>query len=128
MFLQFTRVVNVFYFFNAILQSIPAISTNKPTATIIPLTFVIIVGIIKELIVEVKRWLDDREINRKVYRKLVPLDERKDLPEPAEGEPTEYRFKDVYLADIKVGDILEIRDNEALPADCVLLKAKDLNG
>ena len=53
-------------------------------ATIIPLTFVIIVGIIKELIVEIKRWSDDKTINRVVYRKLVPLDERKDLPESSE--------------------------------------------
>ena len=63
MFIQFTRAVNVFYFFNAFLQMIPAISTNNPLATIIPLSFVIVVGIIKELVVEIKRWMDDRETN-----------------------------------------------------------------
>ena len=42
---------------------IPAISTNNPLATIIPLSFVIVVGIIKELVVEIKRWMDDRETN-----------------------------------------------------------------
>ena len=86
----------------------------------------IIVGIIKELIVEVKRWFADRDTNSKVYRKMVPLDER--TGEVEDGEDPEYRFTDVTLANITVGDVLEIRDNEALPADCILLKGKDLNG
>ena len=53
---QFTRVINCFYVFNAVLQSIPSISTNNPLATIIPLSFVISVGILKEAIVELQRW------------------------------------------------------------------------
>jgi len=50
---QFLRVINCFYFINAILQSTPSISTNSPLATIIPLSFVIVVGVIKEAIVEI---------------------------------------------------------------------------
>jgi hypothetical protein len=53
---QFTRVVNCFYTFNAVLQSLPAVSTNNPLATIIPLSTVILIGIAKEVVVEVKRW------------------------------------------------------------------------
>jgi len=70
-FLQFTRVINVFYVFNAILQCIPFVSTNSPMATIIPLTFIIIVGIIKEAVVEIKKWQDDKKINQTLYRKYV---------------------------------------------------------
>lgn len=67
---QFTRVINCFYVFNAFLQSTPSISTNNPLATIIPLTFIITVGIIKEAIVELQRWNQDRKINRIPTRKL----------------------------------------------------------
>jgi len=69
---QFARIINCFYLFNALLQCIPTISTNSPLATIIPLTFMIMLGVLKELVVELKRWHDDREANRKPYRRLVP--------------------------------------------------------
>ena len=73
----------------------------------------------KELIVEIKRWLDDGVLNRKVYQKLTPLDER------SEAEASEYKYSDVFLCDIKVGDILMIEDEEVLPADCILLKGNN---
>ena len=61
----------MFYVFNAILQSIPFVSTNNPLATIIPLTFIIILGIIKEAVVEIKKWYDDKQINQTTYHKYV---------------------------------------------------------
>ena len=72
-FLQFTRVTNVFYVFNAILQSIPSVSTNNPLATIIPLSVIVIVGIIKEAVVELKKWHDDKTINAMPFRKLTAV-------------------------------------------------------
>lgn len=38
-------------------------------ATIIPLTFIIIVGVIKEAVVELKKWHDDKVANQVVYKK-----------------------------------------------------------
>ena len=64
MFLQFAKIVNAFFLVNGILQAIPAIGTNSPFATLVPLTFVVILGIIKEAIVEVKRWKEDRIFNK----------------------------------------------------------------
>ena len=66
-------------------------------------------------------------MNRTVLRKLTPLDERKIAESETKGGDGE-QFEDVYLADIKVGDILEIKDNVALPADCILLKSENKNG
>ena len=68
---QFSRVVNCFYLFNAILQSIPAISTNDPLFTIIPLAVIVALGIIKELIVEISRWSADRKINATPCKRLT---------------------------------------------------------
>ena len=45
------------------MQSIPAISTNSPLATLIPTLFIIFLGMVKELYLEIKRWKEDKRIN-----------------------------------------------------------------
>ena len=66
--LQFTKVVNDFYVVNAILQSIPAIATNSALATIIPLTYVILVGMLKEALADYKRFKQDKKANAMVCK------------------------------------------------------------
>ena len=55
-------VVSVFTF-DVFLQSVPAISTNSPLATGIPLLFIILLGMLKELYLELKRFNEDKRIN-----------------------------------------------------------------
>ena len=105
---QFSRVVNCFYLFNAVLQSIPSVSTNDPLFTIIPLAVIVALGIIKELIVEISRWRADRKINSKLCKRLT-------------GQGT---IEDTTWSRVEVGDILQIFDGETIPADCVLLRTK----
>jgi len=71
-FIQFTKIVNLFFLLNAILQCIPSISTNSPLSTIVPLAFVIILAILKDLIAEIIRWREDRAFNGSFSRKLLP--------------------------------------------------------
>jgi hypothetical protein len=71
-FIQFTKVINLFYLLNAILQFIPSISTNSPLATIVPLAFVVSLAILKDLIAEIIRWREDRAFNASTSRKLLP--------------------------------------------------------
>jgi hypothetical protein len=67
--LQFSKVINVFYLGNAILQSFPSVSTNDPIFTIIPLTVLVCLGILKEGLADLKRYKIDRETNAApVYR------------------------------------------------------------
>ena len=61
--LQYKNVIVCFYTFNTIMQSIPAISTNSPMASMIPTIFIILVGMGKELYLEIKRWKEDKRIN-----------------------------------------------------------------
>ena len=63
LFLQYKKVVVSVFTFNVCLQSVPAISTNNPLATGVPLLFIILLGMLKELYLEVKRWNDDKRIN-----------------------------------------------------------------
>ena len=64
MLIQFSKVSNTFYAIGAVLQSIPAISTNDPLATIIPLAYVIAVGMLKEFLADFKRYKSDRKQNQ----------------------------------------------------------------
>lgn len=64
------KVANCFYLVSAFLQSIPSISTNDPLATLIPLAYVIILGILKEAIADYKRFKTDKEVNHYPCTKL----------------------------------------------------------
>eukprot|EP00347_Sterkiella_histriomuscorum_P003081 403365663 len=108
LFIQFLRVTNVFYLINAILQSIPDISTNSPLSTIIPLAFVVILGMIRELIADVKRWNQDRKTNNRLYAKVQ---EQNDCISTIL----------IKSQDLRVGDIIYLQDDQQVPADCLLL-------
>lgn len=71
--LQFAKVVNCFYIFTGILQFFPAIQTNKPFVILVPTFFVIGIGILKELLAELKRLSDDNKFNEQVYERVCPV-------------------------------------------------------
>ena len=63
MFLQLKNVIVIFYIINGTLQTIPAISTNSPLASFIPVAYVFIVGIILEGVAEYRRNANDKKFN-----------------------------------------------------------------
>lgn len=69
--LQFTKVINVFYLGNAILQSFPSVSTNDPLYTIIPLAILIFLGMLKEGLADYKRYKIDKATNAAPVRRLT---------------------------------------------------------
>jgi magnesium-transporting ATPase (P-type) len=117
--LQFLKVVNIFYLCTAILQSIPAVSTNKPIVIIVPLSCVIGLGIIQELIGECKRYKSDKATNA-----LPATRYRVRTEAGADGD----QFIDTTLENVKVGDILKLKDSDEIPADCILIKTEDKDG
>lgn len=72
---------------------------------IAPLAFVLAITMIKEFLDDFKRFRRDKEINEKQYTKIV-LDGSES---PINSE------------DIKVGDIIKIKQNERIPADLILI-------
>ena len=62
------------YTFNTVMQSIKSISTNSPLVSLIPVIFVILVGMSKELYLECKRYKDDKRINQTPCRILHEVD------------------------------------------------------
>jgi Phospholipid-translocating ATPase N-terminal len=94
LFIQFLNLTNVFYLANVILQFQPGISTNSPLASLIPLSFVIFVGMLKEFLADLKRWSADKKTNQILYKILSSKDDI------VNG------FHSVRSDQIKVGDIL----------------------
>ena len=74
LFLQYKKVVVCVYTFNTVMQSIKSISTNSPLISLIPVVFVILVGMSKELYLECKRYKDDKRINQTPCRILRGVD------------------------------------------------------
>jgi len=70
---------------------------------------VIILGIIKEAIVEVTRWKEDKKVNKTPCTRVCHLGKE----------------ETITLSDVKAGDILKIKDGEMIPADCVILCTKN---
>ena len=74
LFIQYTRIIIIFYTCNGIIQCFPSVSTNSPLASWIPTAFIVLVGILKELYLEIKRYQEDNEVNSKLCQKLSSVD------------------------------------------------------
>jgi phospholipid-transporting ATPase len=116
LFIQFLNLTNVFYLANVILQFQPSISTNSPLASLIPLSFVVFIGMLREFLADMKRWSEDRKTNRVTYKRLASKD---DL---VNG------LHDVRSDQIRVGDILQFDDDQIVPTDCLLLHTVEKHG
>jgi hypothetical protein len=70
LFIQCLNVTNLFYTVSVILQFQPSISVNSPLAPLIPLSFVVLLGLVKELLADLKRWKYDRNTNKITFKKI----------------------------------------------------------
>ncbi|CAH1972047.1 unnamed protein product [Acanthoscelides obtectus] len=111
LFEQFRKWSNVFFLLIALLQQIPNLSPTGRYTTIIPLSFIMSVSAIKEIIEDIKRQRDDREVNNQLVSVIK------------KGTWTMQKWRS-----IKVGDIVRVRCDESFPADLVLLSSSDPEG
>lgn len=105
---QLTKFANLFYIVNAVLQSIPAVSTNNPLVTYVLLLYVVVLGILKEAFTEYGRMKQDSKENGKMATRVVYEDGAEQVVS-------------VRRDQICVGDILRVKDGEEFPADCLIL-------
>lgn len=150
---QFGKIANFYFLVVSILQMIPGLSTTGTYTTIVPLLIFISISMAKEGYDDVRRHKLDKvenndmatvlvpsqkELNRRVSSEGIPSntlatltrghsDERTELPQiptpVTQGQWTKVNWKDV-----KVGDIVKLERDDAVPADMVLLHADGLNG
>ena len=109
---QFKFFFNIYFGLLALSQCVVVLRVGFLITYISPLVFVLMVTFLKEFYDDFKRYLRDKELNKKKYKKLT-----------ASGE-----FIDMISADLKVGDIISVKSGERIPADLLLLYTDQKNG
>uniref|UniRef100_H2YBK6 Phospholipid-transporting ATPase n=1 Tax=Ciona savignyi TaxID=51511 RepID=H2YBK6_CIOSA len=105
---QFHRVVNVYFVILVVLQFIPEISSLNPTTSIIPIIVVLGLTAMKDGFYDYKRHKSDSSVNNR--SSSVVKDETL----------TEEKWMN-----IKVGDIIQLKNNENVTADLLLLSSSE---
>uniref|UniRef100_A0A8C9UI21 Phospholipid-transporting ATPase n=1 Tax=Serinus canaria TaxID=9135 RepID=A0A8C9UI21_SERCA len=113
LFEQFHRLANVYFVFIALLNFVPAVNAFQPELALAPVLFILAVTAIKDLWEDYSRYRSDKEINHMeclVYSR------------------TEKKYINRYWKEVKVGDFVQLRCNEIIPADILLLSSSDPDG
>ncbi|KAM4700518.1 phospholipid-transporting ATPase VA [Discoglossus pictus] len=113
LFEQFHRLANVYFVFIALLNFVPAVNAFKPELALAPVLFILAVTAIKDLWEDYRRYRSDKEINH-MDCLVFSRNERK--------------YVEKYWKEVQVGDFVQLRCNEIIPADILLLFSSDPDG
>lgn len=107
---QFSKMANIYFLIIAILQSINYISiSNGKPIILLPLSFVIILNGLKDILEDLKRkYADNKENNNEVKK-------------------YENQLICTKWMDLKKGDIVKIHENEFFPADLLIIASSENN-
>ncbi|XP_075419671.1 phospholipid-transporting ATPase IB-like [Tenrec ecaudatus] len=108
LYLQFSKVANVFFLFIAALQQIPDVSPTGKYTTVLPLMIILLVSAIKEIMEDYKRRKADKLINLK---KVAVL--RRNT------------WQTITWKEVKVGDFVKALSGQYLPADILLVSSSE---
>lgn len=101
---QFKRLSNWYFLITAVLQSISIISPLAPFSAIMPLAFVLCVSILREGIEDFLRYRSDKRTNTRIAHVHNGI-----------------QFENKPFHAIRVGDIIQVQENEGIPCDMVML-------
>ncbi|KAI0202360.1 hypothetical protein F4808DRAFT_421281 [Astrocystis sublimbata] len=147
---QFTRLSNAYFLAIGIPQTVPGLSTTGTYTTIVPLFVFVLLTIVKEGYDDYKRHRLDKIENANVARVLgsptldvaqsttlrpwlawlnrKPKAPTFDTEADCDDKDGDLSWTRVEWSDVRVGDLVKLRRDEALPADVVLLNASGENG
>lgn len=108
---QFRRIANIYFLVISILQVSTDLSPTNKYATILPLTLVLMVTLIKEGVEDYSRHKADERINNSIAHVVRG------------GELMDVKWKDVL-----VGDVIRVKNGESVPADFVILSTSGTEG
>lgn len=108
---QFRKYANMFFLAVALLQQIPGVSPTGRFTTVVPLTIILFVSAVKEIIEDFKRHTADKTTNR--TKTLVLRD---------------CHWIEVPWMHVKVGDVVKVVNNGGIPADLLLLSSSEPMG
>uniref|UniRef100_A0A7S3A2G3 Phospholipid-transporting ATPase n=2 Tax=Rhodosorus marinus TaxID=101924 RepID=A0A7S3A2G3_9RHOD len=113
---QFRKVANFYFLIVAILTFLPGVTSFSPSTAVIPLVLVVGFSIARELYDDGMRGRSDRRSNHQKFSVL-----KRD----AKGSGM---TEEVKSLNIKVGDILVLKKNSPVPADCLALLSTEEGG
>lgn len=113
LFQEFSKYANLFFLFTSIIQQVPHVSPTNRYTTLGTLMVVLVVSAIKECVEDIKRVHSDNELNNAVTEIYSDLD----------GGFIEKRW-----IDVRVGDIVKVKSEEAIPADMIILSSSEPEG
>ena len=104
-------ILNIIFLFTSILSCIKILSTKSVSSALIPFIMVLGIGLIMDLIEELKRYKNDLETNKsltKVYKNKI--------------------FRKIKWSEIKIGNLMKIKKDEIIPADLFVLCSSNKDG
>ncbi|XP_078526097.1 phospholipid-transporting ATPase IK-like [Lissotriton helveticus] len=107
---QFHRAANLYFLFVIVLQTVPAISTLPWFAIMLPLLCLLVVRGVRDLFDDIARHKSDSMINSRPCSILA-----------------EKSFSTKSWRDIRVGDIVCLKNDDFVPADMLLLQTSEPN-
>ncbi|PHH70133.1 hypothetical protein CDD82_7310 [Ophiocordyceps australis] len=136
---QFSRVGNFYFLCVGIPQMVPGLSTTGSYTTILPLLFFVLLTMIKEGYDDYRRHRLDKVENAKTTAVLghQPCSRAKSAQQPwrtswskhdAQEALDGFAWVSAQWCDVKVGNVVRLSRDEAIPADLVLLHSPDDNG
>ncbi|SMN21489.1 similar to Saccharomyces cerevisiae YAL026C DRS2 Aminophospholipid translocase (flippase) that maintains membrane lipid asymmetry in post-Golgi secretory vesicles [Maudiozyma saulgeensis] len=111
LFQEFSKYANLFFLCTSAIQQVPNVSPTNRYTTIGTLMCVLIVSAMKEIIEDTKRATSDKELNNSIVEIYN------------DGEFIKKRW-----IDIKVGDIIKVNSEEAIPADLIIVSSSEPEG
>lgn len=135
LFAQFSKLANFYFLCVSILQMIPGLSTTGTYTTIVPLLFFVSLSMAKEGLEDFRRYKLDKEENNRYASVLHASNNRSGSvvsgSTGAEKVSTiggDSRWAPVKWHNLRVGDVVKLTRDEAVPADIVLLHSTGPNG
>jgi phospholipid-translocating ATPase len=125
---QFSKLANFYFLCVAILQMIPKLSTTGMYTTIAPLSFFVTISMGKEGFDDYRRHRLDKEENARdatvLHAYVAPEEEETPRQNDVAVSLGPLHWAKVKWKSLRVGDIIRLKRDEAVPADIVLLHAK----
>ncbi|EPZ32698.1 Serine/threonine-dual specificity kinase domain-containing protein [Rozella allomycis CSF55] len=141
MFEQFRRVANFYFLFMIVLQAIPELHTTDIIFAAAPIVIIVLITAAKDGFEDYKRHKSDNTVNNETvlvlnnWKNVNELNERHPSAEEITLKNSEQDedknasngagWRKIFWKEIKVGDILRLENNYAIPADLIILSTTE---
>ncbi|UJR25569.1 hypothetical protein I4U23_006914 [Adineta vaga] len=113
LFEQFRRVANIYFAILIGLNWIPIVNALSKQVAFIPLTVILTITAVKDLVEDLKRWRSDAKINKQIAEMY---------------DKKSKTFIPCKWQDLSVGNVVRVRTDQTVPADILLLSSASTEG